>query len=876
MIKTTAILSARNIHIAIRDFFITLIVLIALLFFWLFHGINIDKLDIGKYRIEKLYIKLNKKLTLKIAEISFPKKKSTLLLDNADKTFDRIKNLLTFFDTVALEKVHFKNNSLALFYADNILYITSNDYEIVSNISREKKELVADISLLYLKKDHVTISGKLRYDLKKNKLKVEGVFDAYGIKGKFRAIQQDKEIVYALNTDEFDTLSPLIKRFKMDPAIESWVIDKVQAKHYKIEYLKGKISIDKGTIKFNPVGLNGKVLFNDVSIRYHDALSPAYAKNLRLTYRKGNLYFDLEDPMYQGRDLNGTTVVIKHIVGSQSPSLTLDLHIVSPMDNKVEEILRAYSLKIPVQHTGEKNQIIVNLKIPLGRSSATKKIKAIVDVNIDKGLLKITDLPLYVEGGKAHYESGMLLFEEIGINETWCKGKIGGKVNIDKQYADLSLKVDDFILGEEKNPFIEIKEKKLPLHLSYNKTLYVNLPTLKTEIQKSENTLHISLSDIGLLVPFLQQNILGLNGGKLQIISKDFKQYEFNGTIQDKICLFYDSSNTCYTHIPVNGIFNTKTEQMTFDALNQYFYTNATKTWVQLKDINIDLKLFLAEHKKFQKRNKKEPLSHKKFIIIGKNSQLRYGSYSLVTDTYDIEILPNGDIEATGSIDGDVVRFTKEKEHFTINAFRVKDRMLHPLINFTGLKNGRYSLKKEGNPDTKMKGRIIIEGGVLSDFKVYNNILALINTLPALTMFNNPGFSVKGFKIEEGVVEYTMTPKKIILDSIYLKGSSAVVLGKGEIDTVTKKINVKLAILTIRDFGKIVSTVPLLGYILMGDNDSMTVGMTISGTLDHPKVSTSVAKDILTLPVEILKRMMMTPVKLRNQKQNLYKILKIK
>lgn len=167
-----------------------------------------------------------------------------------------------------------------------------------------------------------------------------------------------------------------------------------------------------------------------------------------------------------------------------------------------------------------------------------------------------------------------------------------------------------------------------------------------------------------------------------------------------------------------------------------------------------------------------------------------------------------------------------------------------------------------------MKGRIIIEGGILSDFKAYSNTLAFINTLPALATLNRPGFSSEGFKIEEGVIDYIMTPQKIVFESVYLKGNTATVVGKGTVWlTGTKKVDVDLAIQTVREFGKVVGKIPLLGYILMGDDNSMTVGLKIGGTLDDPKVSTSVAKDILTLPLEILKRTINAPAHMSIPKQ---------
>jgi hypothetical protein len=200
-----------------------------------------------------------------------------------------------------------------------------------------------------------------------------------------------------------------------------------------------------------------------------------------------------------------------------------------------------------------------------------------------------------------------------------------------------------------------------------------------------------------------------------------------------------------------------------------------------------------------------------------------------------------------------------------MQALRVKDKLLHPLIHFKGLKKGRYSLKKSGNPDKVMKGRIIIEGGIMSGFKAYNNTLAFINTLPALATLHSPGFSEKGFKVKEGVIEYRMIGDKISFDSVYIKGSSATIVGKGELNIKNKIINMNLAIQTARELGSFVGNFPLLGYILMGKDKSMTVGLKVTGTLDKPKVQTSAAQDILTLPLQILKRTLESPAHIINK-----------
>jgi hypothetical protein len=397
------------------------------------------------------------------------------------------------------------------------------------------------------------------------------------------------------------------------------------------------------------------------------------------------------------------------------------------------------------------------------------------------------------------------------------------------------------------------------MKLFYTSPVTVEFPTLKTKIVQTGEGLKIDFENLNKILPYLRKNILGITGGNLTVNMKDKYFYRFKGRVKKEVCFFYDTSDVCYTSVPLEGTIDLGKGEFDIYAFEKRFHYNSKKAHLVLKDINIDLKRFITEQKRIHRNVEKEFLPRNNLVIIGKNSKLRYNKYRLVTDSYDIEVYPNGDIKAIGSNDGDVVKFTKKGDVFLVQALRIKDKMLHPLINFTGLKNGRYSLRKEGNPDRQMKGRIIIEGGVLSDFKAYSNTLAFINTLPALATLNDPGFSKEGFKIKEGVIDYTMTPEKIIFDSVYLEGNSATVVGKGEVDLKMKKVNIDLAIRSIREFGKMVGKIPLLGYILLGEDNSMTVGLKVTGTLDDPKLSTSVAKDILTFPLQILQRTITAP-----------------
>ena len=854
------------LHVAVRDFFIVLIVLLAAGFFWLIHGITFEKLTFGSYEIDGLYIKLDKKLTLNAKHVIIPKSKAKPSFKNVDKTFDRIKNLLTYFDSIYLEKVDFQNNHFSVFYADDVLYITSDDYEIAGNIERKGNKLVADVSILNIKGYKTTLSGKLSYDLRTHVLETGGTFETFGIKGNFRALKQGDTLVYALNSNPFGNLRPLIERIGMPKVIESWIIDKVRAKKYRLVYLKGKVPIGKKGLKMGLAALKGKARLNDVNITFNEKVAPVHAEEMTLTYEKGNLYFALKHANYKGRSVEGSTVTIKHIVGPQTPVLTLDLHAQTPMDMEVHDILKAYGLYIPLWHSGTGDKAVVTLKIPLVKGK--KRIKTTVDVVLDEGKASIAGFPLYTKSGEVYVSQQKATLRRIKVAEPWFRGEVNGELDISTKQADLILDVKRAELGKKHAPIMVMKDQRVPLKLAYDHGVKLFLPTQQVKVVKSKKHTAIMLENLEKIIPYLTSNYLGISGGKLELVTDDLEQFRFSGRLKKDLCFFYEKQNACYTYIPVSGTVDTQNDLLIFEAFNKRLVFNSEKSIVKLHDINIDLKRFIEEQKSAKERSPKSPFGKKSIVIIGKNSELRYDKYRLVTDSYDIEVKPNGDIKAIGIKDGDVVKFTKKGNIFFMQALRIKDKMLHPLINFKGLKGGRYSLKKEGDPSKRMRGRIIIEGGILSDFKAYSNTLAFINTLPALATLNKPGFSSEGFKIEEGVIDYIMTPQKIVFESVYLKGNTATVVGKGTVWlTGNKRVDVDLAIQTVREFGKVVGKIPLLGYILMGDDNSMTVGLKIGGTLDEPKVSTSVAKDILTLPLEILKRTITAPAHMNLPKQ---------
>lgn len=846
---------------------------------------------IGDYKIEGLYLKLGKKLTLRSEKVIIPASKEKPSFENIDKTFDNIKYLFTFFDYIDIRNIMFENNRMNFIFTDDILFLTSDDYEIAGTIHRSGQILRADVSMLHLKKEDITLKGDLSYDLKYHTLSTEGDFDAYNIKGRFLAKKKKDDVQFTISSESFTDLKTLIRTFNLRKSVESWITDRVYAEQYQLQRLEGHGTIAKdGGLKIDFDSLEGTLLFDNVKIFYQETLDPVLAKGLKLRYAKRALYFDLDAPVYKQRSLGGSSIAMTGLGGSTKTTLKLDLHMHTPIDDEVHKILKSYAITLPVKHKGKDADIVLQMDIPLGKKHERSSVYVTVDVNdsmlwyqnvkipvanahvtfdnqkkeniavdatLKKGTVDISKTKLAVLGGKGHYAKGIVRLDDVDVKESWYAGKLNGKINIKKKNAKLEFNAKSIQIGE-KEKFIILKNKRLPLNLEYSKNLHINLPSLAVTITNRAKDMRIEINDITKIKPYLHNIDIEVEGGKLDIVKKN-DLYTFTGELRRKACFFYDKSDVCHTRIPCSG--SIKKGILNFYAFDKRLHYNSAKSRIKLNKINIDLKKFLDSK---EKRKGKKGHS-KKLVILGKKSKIRYEDHALLTDSYDIEISPKGNIQASGSLDGDIVQFTKKSGLFSVKAYRVKDKMLHPLINFNGLKKGRYSIKISGDPDKVMKGHVIVEGGIMSDFKAYNNTLAFINAIPALATLSNPGFSEKGFKIQEGVVDYRMIGDKIIFDSVYIKGPSATIVGKGEVNVKAQTIKVKLAIQTARELGKFVGNLPLLGYILMGKDKSMTVGLEITGSLNKPKVKTSAAKEILSLPLEIIKRTLESPGHIINQ-----------
>lgn len=220
------------------------------------------------------------------------------------------------------------------------------------------------------------------------------------------------------------------------------------------------------------------------------------------------------------------------------------------------------------------------------------------------------------------------------------------------------------------------------------------------------------------------------------------------------------------------------------------------------------------------------------------------------------------------------VYFKDFQGKINLSATNMDDEFLNSLINKKLIKDGLVNLKAKG-ANGLISGHVDLENTNILDLAILNNLLIFINTSPALInpllaipsvvgMATSGGFKLNGYKVIKGSVDFTYDFKNKYLNmhKIFTKGNGIDFDGGTTIDFNTSKVNAKLKLIFLKDYAKIVGLIPVVNYVLLGDKKRVDTQVEIYGTLDKPKYKTKLAQDGASVPVNIIKRIITSPVKL--------------
>lgn len=835
-------------------------------------GFTIPVIHISNLEISQFYIKLDEKLVIRADRIAVVQEETAdektqrqRPAVNVEAVVSKLPYLPRVFKTIRIRELDIRGQQAKIVYHDQFLYIDSKwaTAKCAFDYHQPTKQLFLKAPVIHLKEVNTTLRADGIYNFANGQWKVNTQFEGFGIRGnvKTRSLNGEKA-VFSVTTEPFASLQPLVDFMGLRDEIKVWIYPKIPAQSYILNQLSGEIGFDEqGHIHLDPKKLDGSAIAYNVKVFFQNGIPPVRADWTEITYRDSRLDFSLHHPVYEQCDINGSHVVIHDLLNNNA-AIDLDIRTGCPLDHSITALLESYHVNLPFVQTAGSTRGETFLTVRL-RDGHIEKFTGRYDTGEgtllfdDTLALHVADLTVRTEGTGVRIAKCRASFQDI------LRASFTGAMDLSEGFGHFDLHIDTLDLPNGRNPFVTIKDIDQPLQFAFDKEVLFSLPQLQTDIRYIRGGgVRIDAKRLALFRPYLHEPLDTLKDGSIGIVNRDGR-WEIEADIDwPNTWLHKDGvpvERFAVQSLTANGVTKTSIN----DRMLQLSLAKS-RTGVKINGVDVNLSDSLFEHNRSSggtgESDGETPYGN--LEIEGTDSSIRYGSILVPAESYKIVAYPRKKFYGFFS------RRQKSElkgRYVDGNLFaagtRLDDTMMRSIMNIDALRRGTYDFNATGTPE-HLEGTILMHGGVWSKGKTYNNILALLDTIPAVATLNDPGFSKEGFKIKEGAVTYHTDKHRLFLDSIYIDGMSADLMGKGYIDFELETLNLYLQIHYFQHLTNVLGKIPVAGYLLFGDDGKMAITLKAYGNLDDPQVKTEAAKDILSAPFNIIQRTITYPFKL--------------
>ncbi|MGA1931319.1 AsmA-like C-terminal domain-containing protein [Arcobacter sp. YIC-464] len=268
-----------------------------------------------------------------------------------------------------------------------------------------------------------------------------------------------------------------------------------------------------------------------------------------------------------------------------------------------------------------------------------------------------------------------------------------------------------------------------------------------------------------------------------------------------------------------------------------------------------------------------------KFKIInltGKNSNLIINeNFKFLANTYEFRLKEDKSKYLHLMHDKTDITYKETKDgKIDIYGNDISDKFVNTIFDKEIIEGGKLMFLANGY-EHNLKGKTILTNVKIKDLAIINNLLIFIHSSPALinpllavpsvvSMASNKGFNLTGYQIIDGVLEfvYDNKNKKLDVNKLVTVGNGIDFDGVGKVDLNSMQLDSKIKLIFFKDYSSIVGNIPVVNYVLLGENKRVATQVNIFGDLTNPKISTNLTKDAFFVPVNIGKRILESPVKL--------------
>jgi len=197
-------------------------------------------------------------------------------------------------------------------------------------------------------------------------------------------------------------------------------------------------------------------------------------------------------------------------------------------------------------------------------------------------------------------------------------------------------------------------------------------------------------------------------------------------------------------------------------------------------------------------------------------------------------------------------------DSFSLQGQQLGDQFINALIMDAYFEGGFLTAVAEGTFD-RFTAVLSTDAILLKNYAMLNNILAAINTVPALITFSLPHYDREGWPVDSMHLWFTYDQGIATVKSMEINSAEMDMRGSGTIDLFTNQVDLDVNMIT--QAGQNVSKIPLVGYILAGEEQRPSLTFHVTGDLLDPKVDNTAFEEVVTMPFEMIFRTLATPFK---------------
>lgn len=839
-------------------------------------GFRIERISIANVKIGGLYLKLDKKLILEINHIDLSQVKSSASsqppnLNDITQIIRYAVSLSSFFQKLELKKIDFDKESYFVHFDGNSFKVNIPYILADFRLENAENDIMLDIRMLKVKQEDLVIKGKILYYEKGDIFAFD--LESYINNKKDNVISYQGEtdfkylsvVLDSTKLDSIDILAPYIKMLDLD--VYEWMFERADFDSVTINraYLYTKHFNAKNIDKVINDNLYANGIVQNVRLKFDDNLSEITAPSVVVIFDRGKLSFLTKEAEYEGDSattkVSRANVELSDFLAPQT-LLSINLNLSSTLlDNNILSILRNYDINLPLLQKNGVNSGILAVDILLPTKKFETKASARGNIKIKDSTLEIAGLDLQVDSANITLSEDLVEIDKSSIRfNDILQGEANLKVDTSKKTIALHLLPQIFSIKSGESEIVNLNKIPLTASMDFSNDFYAKITPLDIAINAKNDTISINANIANLLpyVPILTN--LDIKNGVINLEIPQARDFVALNARLDKLNypIYYLNKNRL-TSLQIEGVIN-KDEILLKDNSNKIslkitpqsseFDLNISDKFIDINEI-LDSKIPLFADM-FSENTATATQENSSFLIEGDNLHIGLFGYNIPLEEAMLKTTRNGFI-ANGKNKNGIANIILDNETIQVEANNFNADFINGVFEKDIVSGGTFGVFGIYR-NNRFVGDVSIFDTSVKEMAALQNILSFIDAIPSLVVFKLPGFSSSGYEIDEANIRIGLDSEYIALENIDINGSSVDISGNGVVDLKTHDVNIRLELSTIKSLSTILNKIPIIGFLLLGEDGKITTDLTITGTIESPKTEISLLEDAAKTPLNILKR----------------------